>query len=224
MSFYQRLVKETEVYRAALYGVPQLADALQGRIDRETYAAYLAQAYHHVRHTVPLLMSMGTNLPDEKNWMHKSIVEYLEEEIGHEEWILNDIAACGGDREAVRKSAPQIATQAMVAYNYDYIARKNPVGFFGMVFMLESTSTEIASKGADSVKKALNLPNNAFTYLYSHGSLDIKHMAFFEETMNGITDPDDQAAIIEVAQNAFQLFAGIFRALPQSKRETRHAA
>lgn len=223
MNFYNTLVHETASARAELYTVPQLMDGLAGNISRETYIAYLTQAYHHVSHTVPFLMTMGAKLPSSKKWLHKAIIEYQEEEVGHEEWILNDIENAGGDKEAVRQSTPNLETQVLVAYNYDYINRKNPIGFLGMVFMLESTSTQIANKGADAVKQNLGLPKKAFSYLYSHGELDISHMKFFEETVNQITDPDDQKAIIEVAQNTFRLFANLLRAIPHEGTK-RHAA
>lgn len=223
MSFYQTLVEATEEARQQLYTVPQLRDGLAGRITRETYRAYLAEAYHHVSHTVRFLMAMGAALPPEKKFLHESIVHYLEEEVGHEEWILNDIEAAGGNKDAVRRSVPNLETQVLVAYNYDYIARKNPVGFLGMVFMLESTSTQIANKGAEAIKSSLQLPRTAFTYLFSHGELDISHMQFFEKTVNQITDPKDQAAIIEVAQNTFRLFANVLRAIPH-EGVSRHAA
>jgi len=223
MNFYNRLVKETENQRQELYSTQQLQDGLKGDISVETYIAYLTEAYHHVSHTVPLLMSMGAKIPQEKKWLHKAIIEYQEEEVGHEEWILNDIQACGSDKEAARASTPNLETQLLIAYNYDYINRKNPVGFLGMVYMLESTSTQIANAGADAVKEKLKLPKKAFSYLYSHGELDISHMKFFEKTVDQITNPEDQAAIIEVAQNTFRLFAGVMRAIPH-KSEVKHAA
>ncbi len=225
MSFYERLVKETESQRQALYSVSQLQDGLRGEIDADSYIAYLTQAYHHVKHTVPYLMTMGARLPENKKWLQKAVIEYLEEEVGHEEWILNDIEAAGGNREEARNATPHLATQVMVSYNYDYLARKNPIGFLGMVFMLESTSTQIATNGADAVKKGTGLPQSAFTYLYSHGSLDLEHMKFFESLMDKIDDPIDQEAIIEVAQNTFLLFADVFRSIPHKDSEgERHAA
>jgi long-chain acyl-CoA synthetase len=223
MSFYERLQKETEAARRELYSVPQLTDGLKGDISRETYIAYLTEAYHHVRHTVRFLMAMGARLPENRKWLHDAIAEYIEEEKGHEEWILNDIEAAGGDKEKARNAAPSLETQVLVAYNYDYISRKNPVGFLGMVYMLESTSTQLANNGADAVMKNLGLPKSAFTYLYSHGSLDIEHLKFFEELVSRIDDPEDQAAIIEVANNTFRLFANVMRAIPHT-RQVRHAA
>lgn len=224
MSFYERLAKETADHRARLYSVPQLRDGLSGQISRNTYIAYLTEAYHHVKHTIRFLMAMGVRLPDEKKWLHDAIAEYIDEEKGHEEWILNDIAVAGGDKEAARQAMPSLETQVLVAYNYDYIARKNPVGFLGMVFMLESTSIEIANQGADAIKKGLDLPNGAFSYLYSHGELDIEHMKFFERLVNQIDDPLDQAAIIEVAQNTFCLFGNMLGALPHARAEAKDVA
>lgn len=223
MTFYERLQKETAAERAHLYTVPQLTDGLRGDISRETYIAYLTEAFHHVKHTVRFMMAMGARLPENKKWLHDAIAEYIEEEKGHEEWILNDIAAAGGDKEAARNATPNLETQVLVAYNYDYIARKNPVGFLGMVFMLESTSTQIASTGADAIMAGLKLPKSAFTYLHSHGALDIEHLKFFENLVNQIDDPEDQAAIIEVAQNTFRLFAGVLSAIPHQKAK-KHAA
>lgn len=223
MNFYNHLIKETESQRQKLYSVPQLVDGLGGNISRETYISYLTEAYHHVSHTVRFLMAMGLRIPESKKFLHHAVAEYVEEEVGHEEWILNDIEAAGGDKEKARHSTPNLETQLLIAYNYDYINRKNPVGFLGMVFMLESTSTQIANRGADAVKEKLRLPDKAFSYLYSHGELDISHMKFFEETVNKITDLEDQKAIIEVAQNTFLLFANVIGSIPH-RGYVRHAA
>ena len=145
--------------------------------------------------------------------MRLAVAEYIEEEMGHQEWILNDIAACGFDKERARESAPSFATELMVAYAYDTVQRGNPIGFFGMVHVLEETSVAIADKAADAIRDALNLPEKAFSYLRSHGALDIEHCAFFESLMNRIEAPDDQAQIIHSAKAFYRLYANIFRTL-----------
>ena len=57
MRFYQQLCRDSAHDREALLAVPLIRNALQGCIVREEYLAFLTQAYHHVRHTVPLLMA-----------------------------------------------------------------------------------------------------------------------------------------------------------------------
>ncbi|MCK9912572.1 iron-containing redox enzyme family protein, partial [Microbacteriaceae bacterium K1510] len=76
----------------------------------------LTQAYHHVKHTFPLLALASVHTRDEA--YQDALVEYMEEERGHEKWILNDIRAMGGDAEAVRSGEPGQACQIMVGYTY----------------------------------------------------------------------------------------------------------
>lgn len=217
LEFYDRLVESTDDVRRELYAVPQLVDGLNGRISRDTYVAYLTEAYHHVRHTVPFLMAMGARLPSDKPWLQEAVIEYIKEEAGHEQWILDDIKAAGGDPERARRTTPNLETQALVAYNYDYIQRRNPMGFLGMVFMLESTSMQIATRGAASIQSALDLPDEAFSYLYSHGELDQTHMEFFRNLVSRIEGAGDQQAIVEVARNTFRMFANVLRSIPHDQ-------
>jgi pyrroloquinoline quinone (PQQ) biosynthesis protein C len=214
LSFFTQLQTSTETERQVLFSAPIIQSALKGDIIKEQYLAFLTQAYHHVKHTVPLLMACGSRLPDHHNWLRTAIAEYIEEELGHEEWILNDIAACGGDAEKVRYSAPHVTTEMMVAYAYHQIDRGNPVGFFGMVHVLEGTSIAIATNAAGSIKESLDLPPNAFSYLNSHGSLDLEHVKFFESLMDQVKNPDDQATIIHCAKSFYKLYGDIFRSLP----------
>lgn len=213
MSFFDELVRQTEAERQHLLSAPIIELVFRGEITRDHYIAFLTQAYHHVKHTVPLMMAAGSRLPEKKEWVRVAIAEYIEEETGHQEWVLNDIAACGYDKEFVRNSRPSIATELMVAYAYDTIHRNNPMGFFGMVHVLEGTSINLADKVAGAVKSTLNLPPNAFSYLISHGSLDKDHVAFFENLMNKVDCSEDQEAIIHSCKVFYKLYGDIFRSL-----------
>ncbi len=222
MTFYQRLVSETVDGQMALASTPQIQDGLMGRISRETYIAYLTEAYHHVKHTVPLMREARAGMDEAHRRFVAALDEYIVEETGHEHWILSDIKNCGGDAEAVRTGAPRPATLAMTDYAYDYIRHANPMGFFGMVFVLEGASVRLATLGAEAVARNLGLGPECFSYLTSHGALDLEHLSFFETLMNQVDDATDQAAIIEVAKAIFERFANVFRSIPHD-REAVHA-
>lgn len=213
MSFHARLLAETTRERAELQSLPIVQRALAGRIRREEYAAFLGQAYHHVRHTVPLLMACGARLPASHEWLRRAVAEYIEEEIGHEEWILDDLEAMGEDRAHWAASTPLHATELMVAYAYDGIARVSPLSFFGMVLVLEGTSVALATRAAEAIERSLGLPRTAFTYLLSHGDLDIEHTGFYERLMDRIEDPAEQAVIVHAARRFYRLYADIFRSI-----------
>lgn len=216
-SFFTELQAQTVKEREFLVSAPLIQDAVNGQLSRAEYLAFLEQAYHHVKHTVPLLMATGSRLAPHQMWMQASIAEYIEEEIGHDEWILSDIAACGGDADRVRNGTPNHATEMMVAYAYYQVERVNAAGFFGMVHVLEGTSVSLATRAAASIQSSLGLPNNAFSYLNSHGSLDIEHVQFFETLMSGVTSAEDQKQIVHCAKRFYRLYGDIFRSLRQEE-------
>jgi len=218
MSFYEQLIEATIPDRAQLFASPIIADCLQGRVTRAEYLDFLEQAYHHVRHTTPLLMAVGGRLPDRLAWLRRPVAEYIEEEIGHEEWILDDIAVGGGDVERVRTSQPGLPAEVMVAYAYDRVNRCNPAGFFGMVFVLEGTSVALALQTADIIQRTLGLPDAAFSYLRSHGTLDQEHVRHLAELVNRM-EPDEQAEVLRCARVFYKLYGDIFRALSVTEEE-----
>ncbi len=217
MSNFAELTTRTATARAQLQTMPVITRALRGEVTRELYLAFLAQAYHHVRHTVPLLMAVGSRLPARHHWLQKEIVHYVEEEVGHDEWILADIAAAGGDAAAVRNGAPAVETDAMVAYAWDTVTRRNPVGFFGMVYVLEGTSVALALNAADAIQRTLALSNKAFTYLRSHGSLDQEHIGDLEAIVNNLDPTIDLPAVVACARAMFHLYGGVFRSLESAE-------
>ncbi|MGA0611120.1 TenA family transcriptional regulator [Caldimonas sp. KR1-144] len=214
--FHARLLAETAAERARMLQAPIIGACLSGRVSRPSYLAFLQQAYHHVRHTVPLLRACRAQVAAQPRlaWVLPALDEYIEEEQGHDEWILDDIRAAGGDAQAARDSRPEHAAEVMVAYAYDTIARGNPLGFFGMVLVLEGTSVALALQAADRIQAGLGLPDAAFSYLRSHGTLDQEHTRHLAMLMDAVEDPADQADIVRAAQRFYRLYGDVFRDLP----------
>jgi pyrroloquinoline quinone (PQQ) biosynthesis protein C len=140
-------------------------------------------------------------------------MHYLEEETGHDEWILNDIEAAGGDRARAAASQPSVATDAMVAYAYDMVFRRNPVGFFGMVHVLEGTSAAIALEAAAALAVCLQLPPRAFTYLRSHGQLYREHTKDLASSLDRLDHAEDRDAVLQCARAEYWLYGNVFRTL-----------
>lgn len=226
MTFFDRLQTETAQARLHVTNAPVIRAIGEGRFDLSGYTWFLTQAYHHVKHTVPLMMACGGRLPERLEFVRKALVEYIEEEYGHHEWILDDLEACGSDREAIRSGQPDRSIELMVAYLYDRIERGNPVAFFGMVQVLEGTSIELATPLGKAIQQQLELPDEAFSYLYSHGALDQEHFEFFRTLMNDITDPEDQQAIIDAACMVYRLYGDMLHSipLPDAHPEASHEA
>ena len=216
MSFYDELLAATQTGRNYLLTAPAITETMAGDITLERYVAFLTQAYHHVKHTTPLLMAVGSRLPERLEWLREAVAEYIEEELGHQEWVLNDIAACGTDAGAVRNGEPAMATELMVSYAWDTVMRRNPVGFFGMVLVLEGTSVALASEAAGLIGERLGLPAAAFSYLASHGHLDQSHIGHLKNILNRLDRQGDRDAVVRCARMMYRLYGDVFRSLDHS--------
>lgn len=223
MSFYDRLINETEKERIAFTSIPLIRETLRSGASRELYLDFLTQAYHHVKHTFPLLAFAASRTTDEA--YQDALVEYMQEERGHEKWILNDIEALGGDAPAVRDGAPGIACQVMVGYTYYAIEWVSPYAMLGSVHVLEGMSTLLADKAADAIQRTVApRGKEGFSYLRSHGALDIEHVAFFKTLANAIDDARTQRVVIDSSKVFYRLYGDIYHELATRHPLKSHAA
>jgi pyrroloquinoline quinone (PQQ) biosynthesis protein C len=213
MTPHDRLLAATEAARTEFMGIPLLARALAGEVPRTLYLAFLAQAYHHVHHTCPLLSLAAAKTQDGE--YRRALYAYIGEERGHENWIAADIAALGGVTEPARFTAPGTACRAMVGYAYYAIEWISPYALLGMVHVLEGTSARLASKAAAALKKSFGLADDkGFSYLLTHGDLDTDHVAFFRDLVNRLDAPSAAIEpIIDCANVIYRLYGDIFRDL-----------
>jgi pyrroloquinoline quinone (PQQ) biosynthesis protein C len=222
MSFYEQLVAETAGSRDAFLAIPLVRNTLRNGAPRSLYLDFLAEAYHHVKHTFPLLALAASRTSDER--YQDALVEYMAEERGHEKWILEDIGALGGDQNKVRIGQGGPACQIMVGYAYYAIEQISPYAFLGSVHVLEGMSVLLADQVANAMKASLGLESEAgFSYLRSHGSLDTEHVAFFRGLVDGFDDPKAQRIIIDNAVIFYRLYGSIFHDLG-ARAELNHAA
>ena len=77
----------------------------------------------------------------------------------------------------------------------------------------ELTPLDRATQAAGVLQDKLQLPAKAFSYLTSHGSLDLEHIEFFKRLMNRLDDEDHKAAVVHTARVVYRLYGDIFRNL-----------
>jgi hypothetical protein len=98
------------------------------------------------------------------------------------------------------------------------VLRVNPVGFFGMVFVLEGTSAALASVAAERLESVLKLPPQAFTYLRSHGDLDQAHVCDLAAILERLDHASDREAVLRCARGVYWLYGQMFRSLDDVER------
>ncbi len=225
LSFYEQVVCATAVEQARFRAIPLILRAVTLGVDRDLYLGFLASAYHHVRHTCPLLGLALSRCGEADAPLRAGLLTYLDEEKGHEAWILDDIRALGGDAEAVRQAAAPFPVRMMVAYATYAIEHISPYALLGMVHVLEGMSVALARTAAGAIRSGLAVDPavGGFRYLTSHGDLDESHVALFAQLLDQIDQPDRRAVVIRAACDFYRLYGDVFRALAPGA-ETRRAA
>ena len=190
MSFHEQLLKQSAEARQGLLATPIIQGCLRGEVSLPSYVAFLREAYHHVRHTVPLLQATQAALPPRHAWLRGPLDEYIEEEAGHDEWILNDIAACGADAEAVRHgdARPRHRGDGGLCLRHHRAAQPARLLRHGA-----RAGRHQRVAGADGGRRnpgsRCGLPDAAFSYLRSHGTLDQSTPRTSRVLMDRIDDP-----------------------------------
>ncbi len=207
---YERLVLRTQNEQAEMLRTPLLGQVAIGNFDLPTYHRFLTNAYHHVRQTVPLMLRTGASIGSNRHGVLAALNEYAREELGHEQWVLSDLRAAGGDVDRIDATPAAMEVEVLVAYVRDYIEHVHPIGMLGMVHVLEGTSTQLATTTAAIIQHHLHLPDTAFSYLRSHGDLDIGHVDHFKALLELLTD-EEMEHVIHVARRVYRLYGAVLQ-------------
>jgi len=225
MRLYDRLLAETRPQKDAFLRLPLIREATAKGVSRGLYLAYLAEAYHHVKETCPLLGRALSRCGDQDTVLREALIDYIAEERGHEAWILDDIDALGGSSAKVLADGPSPAVEVLVAYVAHAIDSHGPHAMLGMVHVLEGLSVDLAEIAAGSIARTLAVDpsKGGFRYLTSHGAVDQAHVRFFADLLDKVDRREDQNRIIHTAAVVYGLFGAIFQGLAQ-QAEVGHAA
>jgi pyrroloquinoline quinone (PQQ) biosynthesis protein C len=207
MSFFIRLLEATDTNRREMEALPKVQDMLHGRMSRAEYESFLRDLYHIVWHFCPIMATAASRCPDEFIAVRYHLYHNIDEEKGHEGMVLADLAVFGIQAEEVKSAPPSFPVQAMLAYNYHVSERVHPCGVLGMLYVLEIISSVYGGQVARSISEGLgmSLPTG-FTFLDSHASMDLDHMAKLRELLQTIEDPVAQEHVINAIRMNFYLF------------------
>jgi hypothetical protein len=219
MSQFQQLLAQTSSAREQFIALSLIQETLRQGASKDPYLDFLGQAYHHVKHTAPLMALAAARCGPHDRRYQSTLFEYIIEERGHEEWILEDIAALGGDADAVRHGSPRFPCKIMVGHAYYLVDRVSPYGLLGMIHVLEGMSVALAGKAVLALRGSLRSGADAgFKYLTTHSDLDVGHAKLFEGLLDEL-DPQHLPLVIEAACDFYKLYGEMFQDI-DARRET----
>ena len=212
MSFFITLVELTDASRRELETISKVHEMVHHGLTLPEYKAFLHDLYHIVWHFCPVMAAAAARCSDRFRAVRYDLYDRIEEEKGHEAWVLEDLEALGGDVPGVRANPPSAPVQAMIAFNYYGAERVHPCSVLGMLYMLEVVSSVYGGRVSDSISRKLGRDVDAggFKFLSSHATMDLDHMAKLNRLVKTIDDPAAQEAIVNSTRVNFYQFGRMF--------------
>ena len=167
---------------------------------RELYPEYLFSVHSIIRASVPIMemareqaLSISSGDPVAAD-LADYLVEHIEEERGHDEWLLGDLEAIGVDRRTVLARPPSPTVASAVGAQYYWIFNYHPVALLGWIALLEGYPPSPTT--IDRLMARTGYPREAFRTLAVHAELDVRHGDELFERLDRLPLTEDQSTVI----------------------------
>ena len=179
------------------------------------YPEYLIALHGVVRASVPLMeealrrsQEVASGDPVAAG-MLAYLERHIEEERGHDRWLLEDLEILGVPAGEVWARPPADSTARAVGAQYYWIRHHHPVALLGYVAVLEGRPPSV--EFLDRTVEATGLPRAAFRTLYTHAQSDVGHRLDLHALLDGLPLESRHESL--VARSAFHTVAELAETL-----------
>jgi hypothetical protein len=188
---------------------------------RQLFPEHLFRLYCAVRAIVPLMdaarlraRAMAGSCP-----VAAALVPYLtqhiEEETGHDEWLLEDMQVLGMSRSSVLSRPPVRTVAALIGSQYYWVLHGHPVALLGYATVVEGSPVKVET--LDYLASEVGIPREALRTLYLHAELDIDHGAEAGRFLDSLPLTVEQSRLIGLsAMHSVEQLSTILDELVQS--------
>jgi pyrroloquinoline quinone (PQQ) biosynthesis protein C len=212
-SFFAELVTLTDEDRRGFENHPVVLDAVAHGMPLERYRRLLLELYHVVWHFNPVSAAAASRVADTHAPVRYFLYDHMQEEKGHEQWVVQDLEAIGVPPAQTREHLPSADTLALSGYNYWAADRRHPCSALGMLYALEVIASVYGGTFASAIRESLLLEGDrGVSFISSHASLDTQHMADLRVILNTLTDEAARLGVVESVRVNFHHFTRIVEA------------
>jgi hypothetical protein len=149
----------------------------------ELWPEYLVLQHQIIRATVPLTeAALGRARELDEGALAAYLEEHVDEELGHDETLLEDLELLGLPREAVLGRIPGPTVAALVGSQYYWILHHHPVAFLGYVGLMEGYPP--TPELVELLVERTGYPRAAFRTYLEHAELDPGHRDHLDRTLD----------------------------------------
>lgn len=213
-AFFMELVSRTDEARREFETNSRVLDIVANGLNLERYRKLLLELYHVVWHFNPTCAAAACRITDQHRDVRYFLYDHMNEEKGHEEWVLNDLQVVGVSGEQARAYEPTLVMLGLNGYNYWSADRRHPCSVLGMLYALEVVASVYGGQMTAAITESLLLEGDrGISFISSHATLDAEHLADLRVVLNKIEDELAQAAVIESTVFNFHQFGRVLESV-----------
>ena len=152
------------------------------------YPLYLERLHGVATGAVPLMrraLARCVELDDPASRVLGPFLEHhIPEEMGHDDWLLEDIAALGGDPDEVRRRLPSAAAACSNGAQLWWMEHAHPVALLGHAEVLEGSPP--ALEMLDEFEARTGLPRVGMMFFRRHAEIDLRHREEIHATLDAL--------------------------------------
>jgi hypothetical protein len=175
---------------------------------RELWPEYLVLQHQIIRATVPLtrVSLETTRAVPQADRLREPLAEYLEEhvdeELGHDDGLLDDLESLGLARAEVLARMPSAEVAELVGAQYYWIHHHHPAAFLGYVALMEGYPP--TPELIETLAARTGYPPEAFRTFDQHAELDPGHKDHLDRTLDALplTEADEEAIVTSATTTA----------------------
>ena len=214
LPFFADLVSRTDEARRAFESSSKVLDIVANGLPLPRYRKLLLELYHVVWHFNPVCAAAASRVADDQKQVRYFLYDHMNEEKGHEEWVVNDLEAMGVKAPQVLDYKPTEHMLALNGYNYWAADRRHPCSVLGMLYSLEVIASVYGGPLTTAISDSLLLQGDrGISFISSHATLDAEHMADLRVIMNTLNDDAAKEAIVESTVFNFHQFGRVLEAI-----------
>jgi len=213
-AFFMELVSRTDEARREFETNSRVLDIVANGLSLERYRRLLLELYHVVWHFNPTCAAAACRITDQHRDVRYFLYDHMNEEKGHEEWVLNDLQVVGVSGEQAHAYEPTLVMLGLNGYNYWSADRRHPCSVLGMLYALEVVASVYGGQMTAAITESLLLEGDrGISFISSHATLDAEHLADLRVVLNKIEDELAQAAVIESTVFNFHQFGRVLESV-----------
>ena len=214
LPFFADLVTRTDEARREFETNSKVLDIVANGLPLERYRKLLLELYHVVWHFNPVCAAAASRVGDAQKQVRYFLYDHMNEEKGHEQWVINDLEAMGVEVEQVLAYKPTEFMLALNGYNYWAADRRHPCSVLGMLYALEVVASVYGGQMTSAITESLLLQGDrGISFISSHATLDAEHMADLRVILNTLDDEPAKEAIVESTIFNFHQFGRVMEAV-----------